>query len=64
MLSSEESSSDLVLQVCNEIHTKGVFQALILDLDKIGFEVSLFLLVKLIWFCSRSTYKNISNHGN
>ncbi|XP_063714916.1 calcium-binding protein 39-like [Symsagittifera roscoffensis] len=38
MLSSEESSSDLVLQVCNEIHTKGVFQALILDLDKIGFE--------------------------
>ncbi|XP_075259089.1 calcium-binding protein 39-like [Convolutriloba macropyga] len=38
MISSEESSSDLIQQVSQEIHSRNVFPLLLLHLDKIGFE--------------------------
>lgn len=38
MISGEESSSDLVQQVCHEIHQKNVLPLLLVHMDKIGFE--------------------------
>lgn len=38
MISGEESSSDLVQQVCHEIHQKHVLPLLLVHMDKIGFE--------------------------
>ena len=43
MISGEESSSDLVQQVCHEIHQKNVLPLLLVHMDKIGFEVSILL---------------------
>ena len=60
MISSEESSSELIQQICQETHSKGALPLLLLHLDKIGFEVSKpiltltflntpYMLIKPIW---------------